>query len=100
MYIGEGSLALAEGRMSIIGWIVIGALAGWIAGFITKGGYGLVGDIICGIVGAVIAGWITGVVLGRDMVNGFNLETLIVAIIGAAVVILVSRALTRGRATA
>jgi uncharacterized membrane protein YeaQ/YmgE (transglycosylase-associated protein family) len=84
--------------MSIIGWIILGALAGWIAGFITKGGYGLVGDVIFGIIGAVLAGWVTTVVLGRDMVNGFSLESLIVAIIGAAVVILVARMLTRNRA--
>ena len=84
--------------MSIIGWIVLGALAGWIAGFITKGGYGFLGDIVCGIVGAVVAGWVTGVVLGRDMVKGISIESLIVAIVGAVVVILLSRVLTRGRA--
>ena len=83
--------------MSIIGWIILGALAGWIAGFITKGGYGFFGDIVCGIIGAVVAGWLTGVVLGRDLVNGISIESLIVAIVGAAVVILLSRVLTRGR---
>jgi uncharacterized membrane protein YeaQ/YmgE (transglycosylase-associated protein family) len=86
--------------VSIIGWIILGALAGWIAGFITRGGFGLWGDIICGIVGAVIAGWVTGLVLHRDLVNGLSIESLIVAIIGAAVVILVVRALTRNRAAA
>jgi uncharacterized membrane protein YeaQ/YmgE (transglycosylase-associated protein family) len=85
--------------MSIIGWIILGALAGWIAGFITKGGYGFWGDILCGIIGAVVAGWLTGLILGRDLVNGLSLESLLVAIVGAVVVILVSRALTRGRAT-
>jgi uncharacterized membrane protein YeaQ/YmgE (transglycosylase-associated protein family) len=85
--------------MSIIGWIILGALAGWIAGFITKGGYGFWGDILAGIVGAVIAGWVTGFLLHDDMVNGFNFTSLIVAIIGAAVVILATRAFTRGRAT-
>lgn len=86
--------------MSIVGWIILGALAGWIAGFITKGGYGFWGDILAGIVGAVVAGWVTGLVLGRDLVNGISLESLVVAVIGAAVVILVLRMLTRGRATA
>jgi uncharacterized membrane protein YeaQ/YmgE (transglycosylase-associated protein family) len=80
--------------VSIIGWIILGALAGWIAGFITKGGYGLLGDIVCGIIGAVLAGWVTTTILGRDMVNGLSLESLI----GAAVVILISRMLTRSRA--
>ena len=85
--------------MSIIGWIILGALAGWIAGFITKGGYGFWGDILCGIIGAVVAGWVTGLVLGRDLVNGISIESLIVAIIGAAVVIVASRMLARSRAT-
>jgi uncharacterized membrane protein YeaQ/YmgE (transglycosylase-associated protein family) len=83
--------------MSIIGWIILGALAGWIAGFITKGGYGLFGDILCGIIGAMLAGWVTGALLGRDLVNGFSVESLVVSILGAVVVILVFRTLTRGR---
>ena len=86
--------------MSIIGWIILGALAGWIAGFITKGGYGFWGDILCGIVGAIIGGWLAGLLLGRDVVNSLSIESLVVAIIGAVVVILVARMLTRGRATA
>ncbi|MBV9173192.1 MAG: GlsB/YeaQ/YmgE family stress response membrane protein, partial [Chloroflexi bacterium] len=53
--------------MSIIGWIILGALAGWIAGFITKGGYGFWGDILCGIIGAIIGGWVAGLLLGRDV---------------------------------
>lgn len=86
--------------MTIVGWVILGALAGWIAGFITKGGYGFWGDILAGIVGAVVAGWITGAVLGHNLVNGVSIESLVVSIIGAAVVILVLRAVTRGRATA
>jgi len=86
--------------MSIIGWIILGALAGWIAGFITKGGFGFWGDILAGIVGAVLAGWVTGFLLHDDLVNGFSITSLIVAIIGAAVVILVTRAVGRSRAAA
>lgn len=87
--------------MSIVGWIILGALAGWIAGFITKGGFGFWGDILAGIVGALIAGWVTGVVYPQgDLVTGINLTSLIVAIIGAAVVILIVRAVGRGRVTA
>jgi uncharacterized membrane protein YeaQ/YmgE (transglycosylase-associated protein family) len=84
--------------MSIIAWIVLGLIAGWLAGLIMRGsGYGIVGDIVLGVLGALIGGWLTGVLLGRDMVNGFNLETLIVAVIGAIILIALSRLFTGRR---
>ena len=47
------------GLESIIIWLIVGAIAGWLAGMVVKGsGYGLIGDIIVGIIGAVIAGWL------------------------------------------
>jgi uncharacterized membrane protein YeaQ/YmgE (transglycosylase-associated protein family) len=84
--------------MTIIGWIVLGLVAGWLAGMLMRGGgYGLVGDIILGILGAIVGGWLTGLLLGRDMVNGFNIESLIVAVIGAVVLIAISRLFTGRR---
>jgi uncharacterized membrane protein YeaQ/YmgE (transglycosylase-associated protein family) len=84
--------------MTIIGWIVLGLIAGWLAGLLMRGGgYGIIGDIVLGILGAIVGGWLTGVLLGRDMVNGFNLESLIVAVIGAVVLVAVSRLFTGGR---
>jgi uncharacterized membrane protein YeaQ/YmgE (transglycosylase-associated protein family) len=78
--------------MSIIAWIILGIVAGWIAGLIMRGGgYGLIGDLVLGVLGALVGGWLTGVLLGRDMVNGFNIETLVVAVIGAIVLIAISR---------
>jgi uncharacterized membrane protein YeaQ/YmgE (transglycosylase-associated protein family) len=85
--------------MSIIAWIVIGLLAGWLAGMVMHGGYGLIGDLILGVLGAIIGGWVTGLVFGRDMVTGFNIETLVVAVIGAIVLIAISRLFTGSRAT-
>jgi uncharacterized membrane protein YeaQ/YmgE (transglycosylase-associated protein family) len=86
--------------MSIIAWIVLGLIAGWLAGmFMRGGGYGIVGDIILGILGAIVGGWLTGLLLGRDMMTGFNLESLIVAVIGAIVLIGLSRLFTGRRAT-
>jgi uncharacterized membrane protein YeaQ/YmgE (transglycosylase-associated protein family) len=86
--------------MSIIAWIVLGLIAGWLAGMIMKGsGYGIIGDIVLGIIGAVIGGWITGAVLGADLVNGFNVTSVIVAIIGAIVLIAISRLFTGRRVT-
>jgi uncharacterized membrane protein YeaQ/YmgE (transglycosylase-associated protein family) len=85
--------------MSIIAWIVLGLIAGWLAGIIMRGGgYGLIGDIILGIVGAIVGGWLTGFLLGSDMVNGFNIQSVIVAVIGAVVLLAISRLFTGNRA--
>ena len=76
--------------MGIIIWLVIGAIAGWLAGLIVKGfGYGLVGNIVVGIVGAVIAGWLfprLGIPLGggfiRDVISATLGAVLLLVIIG------------------
>ena len=87
--------------MTIIAWIVLGLVAGWLAGQVMKGGgYGVVGDVVLGIVGALVGGFLTGLVLGRDMVSGFNIESIVVAFIGAVILIAVSRAFTGRRARA
>jgi uncharacterized membrane protein YeaQ/YmgE (transglycosylase-associated protein family) len=77
--------------MGILTWIVLGLVAGWLAGQFMRGGYGLVGDIALGIVGAIVGGFLSGLILGRDMVTGFNLESVLVAFLGAVVLIAVSR---------
>jgi uncharacterized membrane protein YeaQ/YmgE (transglycosylase-associated protein family) len=85
--------------MSILAWIVLGLVAGWLAGTLMRGGgYGIVGDIVLGILGAIVGGWLTGVLLGRDLMTGFNIESLIVAVLGAVVLIGISRLFTGGRA--
>jgi uncharacterized membrane protein YeaQ/YmgE (transglycosylase-associated protein family) len=84
--------------MSIIAWIVLGLIAGWVAGMLMRGGgYGIVGDIVLGILGAIVGGWLTGLLLGRDMMTGFNIESMIVAVIGAIVLIAISRLFTGRR---
>jgi uncharacterized membrane protein YeaQ/YmgE (transglycosylase-associated protein family) len=70
-----------------LSWSVLGLVAGWLAAQLMQGGYGLVGDVVLGIVG----GFISGAILGRDMVTGFNLESVVVAFLGAVVLIAVSR---------
>jgi uncharacterized membrane protein YeaQ/YmgE (transglycosylase-associated protein family) len=77
--------------MGLLSWIVLGLVAGWLAGQFMQGGYGLVGDVVLGIVGAIVGGFISGAILGRHMVTGFNLESVVVALLGAAVLIAVSR---------
>ena len=84
--------------MSIIALIVLGLVAGWLAGMVMRGGgYGIVGDIVLGILGALIGGWITGIVTGQDVTLSFNLPSLLVAVLGAIVLIAISRALSGRR---
>jgi len=74
--------------MSIIGWIILGGLAGWIASMITgrNDQQGCLMNIIVGIVGAAIGGAIVGI-LGGGGVTGFNLGSLLVAVLGAVVLL-------------
>jgi len=74
--------------MSIIGWIILGGLAGWIASMITgrNDQQGCLLNIIVGIVGAAIGGAIVGF-LGGGGVTGFNLGSLLVAVLGAVVLL-------------
>ena len=81
--------------MSIIAWLIVGFLAGWIANMImSSGAGGLLADILVGVVGALAGGFIMGVVTGRDYLTGINIESILVAIVGAIVVIAAYRALT------
>lgn len=74
-------------------WIIIGLIAGWAAGRLVRGaGYGIIFDIVLGIVGAIIGGFIVGW-LGFSATGGF-FYTLTVAIIGAVVLVALSRLLT------
>lgn len=80
--------------MGILLWIVFGAIAGWIASMITKTDNGLLLDIIVGIVGAMIGGWIMNMV-GETGTTGFNLYSLLVAILGAVVLLVIVKMVRR-----
>jgi len=80
--------------MGILIWIIFGALVGWVASMIMKGGGGLVWDIIVGIVGAVIGGLVMSL-LGSSGVSGFNLYSFLVALLGACILIAIVRAIKR-----
>ena len=79
---------------SIIVWLIVGAIAGWLAGMVVKGGgYGLVGDIIVGIIGALIAGWLLpqlGIIIGGGII-----AAIINAFIGAVILLLILRLVKR-----
>ena len=80
--------------MSLVAWIVIGLIAGWLAGMVMKGGgYGTVGDIVVGVVGALVGGFLATLLFGGDYLQGINLTTLITAFVGAVILIAVVRAL-------
>jgi uncharacterized membrane protein YeaQ/YmgE (transglycosylase-associated protein family) len=81
--------------MGILSWIIIGLIAGWLAGVVMRGsGYGILGDIVLGIIGALIGGFLAGAVFGiPSPVSGFNLGTLVVALLGAILVVAIVRAL-------
>lgn len=78
--------------MGIILWIIFGAIAGWVASVAmkTNAKQGLMMDIVLGIVGAVVGGFLMGL-FGQPGVDGFNLYSMVVAVIGAVVVIFVGR---------
>jgi uncharacterized membrane protein YeaQ/YmgE (transglycosylase-associated protein family) len=79
---------------SIIVWLIVGAIAGWLAGMVVKGGgFGLIGDIVVGIVGAVIAGWLLpqlGIIIGGGII-----AAIIDAFIGAVVLLIILRVVKR-----
>lgn len=83
--------------MSILAWIVLGGIAGWIASLIMKTDedQGIFLNIVVGIVGGLIGGFIVEV-LGGTGVDGFNIYSLIVAVFGAVVLLAVVKAVRRG----
>jgi len=81
--------------MSIIGWIVLGLIAGFIASkIVNKEGQGFILDIVLGVVGAIVGGWLFGVI-GHAGITGFNLYSMFVAVIGSVVVLVVYHAIRR-----
>jgi uncharacterized membrane protein YeaQ/YmgE (transglycosylase-associated protein family) len=81
--------------MSILAWIVLGLIAGFIGSkIVNKRGEGLILDIFLGIVGAVVGGWLAGF-LGLAGVSGLNLYSVLIAVGGAVAVLLVYHAVRR-----
>lgn len=79
--------------MSLLGWIVLGIIAGWIASHIVdNGGKGPILDMVLGIVGALVGGELFNA-LGAVPVTGFNLYSLFVAVVGAVIVLVIYHAI-------
>ncbi len=79
--------------MSILGWIILGLIAGFIGSkIVNKSGEGVILDIVLGIVGAIVGGYLFSV-LGAAPVTGFNLYSMFVAVVGAIIVLVVYHAI-------
>jgi len=86
---------LPEISMSLFSWIVLGLIAGFVASkIVNRTGEGVIVDILLGIVGAIVGGWLFRL-FGMPEVSGLNIYSTVVAIIGAAVVLLVYHTMFR-----
>jgi len=83
--------------MGLFTWIIVGLIAGWLAGKVMKGrGFGLLGNIIIGVIGALVGGWLAGTLLNiSNAISGFNLQTILVAFLGSVVVLFIAKILRR-----
>ncbi len=81
--------------MGILSWIVVGLIAGWLAGLVVKGGgFGCIGDIIVGVIGGLLGGWVASRFFHMgDPMSGFNLESILVAFAGAVILVILLRLL-------
>lgn len=85
--------------LNILAWIIVGGIAGWLAGLVVQGtGLGVIGDIIVGILGALIGGFLITLLLpGTFAFTGFNIGSLIIAFIGAVILLLILKVIGVGR---
>ena len=76
--------------MEWLAWIIVGAIAGWLAGLLVKGdeGMGVIGHILLGLAGALIGGYVVSLVTGNDPMDGvFDISTIVTAVVGAVVLV-------------
>lgn len=84
---------------TILAWIIVGGVAGWLASLVVRGGgMGVIADIIVGIVGAILGGVLLSLLLpGSFSFSGFNIGSLLIAFVGAVVLLLIIRVFTGSR---
>jgi uncharacterized membrane protein YeaQ/YmgE (transglycosylase-associated protein family) len=75
--------------MGIVAWLIVGAFAGYVAGMVVPGDerFGVIGHVVLGIAGALVGGFIAGLVTGGDYLASLDLATIVVAVIGAIVLV-------------
>jgi uncharacterized membrane protein YeaQ/YmgE (transglycosylase-associated protein family) len=83
--------------MGLFTWIIVGAIAGWLAGKVMKGrGFGLLGNIVIGVIGALVGGWLAGSLLNiSNAISGFNLQTILIAFLGSVIVLYIAKLLRK-----
>ena len=79
--------------MGILSWIIVGLIAGFLAGQVMRGGgYGVIGDVIIGVLGGLLGGWIAFYFFHiGDTMTGLNVESILIAFVGAILLILILR---------
>jgi uncharacterized membrane protein YeaQ/YmgE (transglycosylase-associated protein family) len=82
--------------MSIIAWIVVGLIAGWLAEKITGSDHGLLTNLIVGVIGAFIGGFLVSALFGYRVTDGFSIASILVATLGAVILLFIV-GLVRGR---
>ena len=86
--------------MEWLAWLVVGAIAGWLAGLLVKGdeGLGVIGHVVLGLVGALLGGWVVSQLTGNDPMDGvFDISTIVTAVVGAVVLVLLVSMITGRR---
>ena len=88
--------------MEWLSWIIVGAVAGWLAGLLVKGdeGLGVIGHILLGLVGAIAGGFVVSLLTGNDPMDGvFDISTILTAVVGAVVLVLLGSMIMGRRRT-
>jgi uncharacterized membrane protein YeaQ/YmgE (transglycosylase-associated protein family) len=82
--------------MGILSWIVVGLIAGFLAGLIIKGsGFGLIWDIVIGVLGGLLGGWIATSLFHWGDLNGINLYSILIALGGAILLLAIAHVIRR-----
>ncbi len=77
--------------MEWLSWIIVGAVAGWLAGLLVRGdeGLGVIGHIVLGLIGALAGGYVVSLLTGNDPMDGvFDISTILTAVVGAVVLVI------------
>ncbi len=83
--------------MGFFATIVVGLIAGWLASLVMKAKSSIWLDLLMGVIGGFVGGWLTSLLFGVNLMSGINFISIIVALVGAIVVIAIYRFFTRGR---
>ncbi|GEM_PF-117881 len=95
--VNETFLDAGRLKMGLIVWIIVGAIAGWLASMVMKSSGSLITNIIVGILGGFIGGWVLDLIGGGGGVTGLNIPSILTAFIGAVVLLAVLRFVQRKR---